>query len=160
METLTNPPPDLSRSTDGTWIPLSGAFVRWNFEIAINGAVTNVADYYLPVERAEYIRSDDPLALVPEHFGSATQTLQSQKSALRISDAWASDGTQRYPLADWMLTSCIDDGAGNADPHYGWRSDGVSLTDSVGHEDDVTSSARLAGTHFTLTTPRVSLAAP
>jgi hypothetical protein len=156
METLTNPPPELSRSIDSKWVPLAGAFVRWNFEIAINGAVTNVADYYLPVERAEYIRSDDPLALVPEHFGSANQMLQSQKSSLRISDAWASDGTTRYPLTDWTLTSCINDGAGNADPHYGWRSDGTSLIDYVGHEDDTTASTRASGTHFTLTAPRPS----
>jgi hypothetical protein len=155
METLTNPPAELSRSIDGKWIPLAGTFVRWNFEIAINGAVTNVADYYLPVERAEYIRSDDPLALVPEHFGSASQMLQSQKSSLRVSDAWASDGTTRYPLTNWTLTSCINDGAGNADAHYGWRSDGRYLIDSVGHEDDVASSRRTSGTHFTLTAPRV-----
>jgi hypothetical protein len=156
METLTNPPQDLSRSIDGKWIPLSGTFVRWNFEIAINGAATNVADYYLPVERAEYIRSDDPLALVPEHFGSANQMLRSQKSALRIGDAWVSDGARRYPLTDWTLTSCIDDGAGNADPRYGWRSDGASLTDSVGQENDATSSMRVIGTRFTLTAPGVS----
>ena len=67
---------------------------------------------------------------------------------------------KRYPLTDWTLTSCIDDGAGNADPHYGWRSDGASLTDSVGHDDDVTSSTRVGGTHFTLTVPRASTASP
>src|SRR5258708_13159655 len=97
METLTKPPPDLSRSIDGKWIPLSGTFVRWNFEIAVNGAVTNVADYYLPVERAEYIRSDDPLALVPEHFGSANQMLRSKNSALPIITACAPHGPPRNP---------------------------------------------------------------
>jgi hypothetical protein len=86
--------------------------------------------------------------------------LQSQKSTLRISDAWASDGTKRYALTDWMLTSCIDDGAGNSDPHFGWRSDAASLIDSVGHDDDATSNMRAIGARFTLAAPRVSPALP
>src|SRR5262249_45461378 len=121
--------------------------------ITINGVETDVADYYLPIERAEFIRAYDPLALVPEHFGSATGTLSSQKSTVRISDIRASDERQSYALADWTITSCIDDGAGNLDHRYGWRSDGTSLIHSVGHDDDVSLSTRTAGTHFTLTAP-------
>ena len=151
METTTSPPPNLSKDLNGNWVPLSGTFVRWNFQISINGVTTNVADYYLPIEKAEYIWSYSPLTLTPEMFGSATQILQSQKSTLRISHLRASDGANWYSLDDWLIaSSCIDDQAGNLDPHYGWRSDGSSLTDSVGHADDPTASARAVGTHFTL----------
>jgi len=124
--------------------------VRWNFQVAINGLITDVADYYLPIEKAEYIWSYSPLALTPEQFGSASQILQSQKSAIRFSDMRASDGTNWFSIADWILGYCIDDGAGNLDQHYGWRSDGVSLTDSVGHADDPTASTRTIGTHMSV----------
>ena len=158
VKTVTNPPLNLSRAINGMWVPLIGTFVRWNFEIAINGAVANVADYYLPVERAQYIRLDDPLALIPEHLGSADKMLQSQKSALRIKDIWASDGAQWYPLTEWTLTSCIDDASGNTDLHYGWRSDGESLIDSVGHDDDPTISIRASGSRFSLRYPSIPAA--
>src|SRR5580765_2282766 len=113
METTTTPPTNLSKNLNGNWVPLVGTFVRWNFQVAINGVTTDVADYWLPIEKAEYIWSYDPLVFVPEHFGSATQILQSQKSTLRISDMRAWDGTTWYSLKDWILTACIDDGAGN-----------------------------------------------
>jgi hypothetical protein len=63
----------------------------------------------------------------------------------------ASSGVNWAPLADWRVTNCIDDGAGNRDPHYGWRSDGVSLIDSSGHVDDAPSSTRTIAASFHLT---------
>src|SRR5262249_8208105 len=126
METTNNPPPHISKDLSGNWIALAGTFVRWNFQIAINQIVTDVADFYLPAEKAEFISATDPLALVPQHYGSATQILSSQKSALRISDARASDGTAWYPLSDWTMTNCLGEGVANLDQHYGWRSDGKS----------------------------------
>ena len=100
---------------------------------------------------AEYIYSFDPLALVPEHFGSATRILDSQKSTLHFSEMRASDGVNWYSLTEWKITSCIDDEAGNLDQRYGWRSDGLSVVDSVGHADDVSLSYRNFGRRFTLT---------
>jgi hypothetical protein len=99
--------------------------------------------------------------LVPEHFGSAAQILQSQPSSVRFSDLWAFDGANWAPLADWRITNCIDDGVGNLDQHFGWRTDGASLTDSSGHYDDTTSSARTIAASFHLVFPNVpALTAP
>ena len=153
--TATNPPLSLSKDILGRWVPLSGTFVIWHFQVAINGVTTDVSDYYLPIEKAEYIWSYAPLTFVPEQFGSASQILQAQKSTVRFSDMRASDGTAVYPILDWFLSYCIDDQAGNRDPHYGWRTDGLSLTDSVGHADDPTASTRTVGTRFALGVPSV-----
>jgi len=150
METSTNPPPNLSKNLAGDWISLSGAFVRWNFQIAINGAIMDVGYYYLRLEKAEFFSAQDPLSFVREHFGSAAQILRSQPASVRFSDLVAFDGVSRSPLADWRLTNCIDDGAGNLDQHYGWRTDGASLTDSSGHDDDTTSSTRTIAVSFHL----------
>jgi hypothetical protein len=53
--------------------------VRLNFEVSINGVIINVADYYLPIERAEYIWSYSHLSFVPEHFGAASHILSISK---------------------------------------------------------------------------------
>jgi hypothetical protein len=151
METTTTPPANLSKNLAGSWVSLSGTFVRWNIQVSLNGDVIDVADYYLPLEKAEFISATDPLSLVPEHFGSAAQILQSQPARVRFRDMQASSGVNWAPLADWRVTNCIDDGAGNRDPHYGWRSDGVSLIDSSGHVDDAPSSTRTIAASFHLT---------
>jgi hypothetical protein len=154
METTTNPPPNLSKNLAGEWISLSGTFVRWNFQIVVNGAMIDVGDYYLPLEKAEFISAQDPLSLVPEHFGSAAQILRSQPAIVRFSDLAAFDGVSWSSLADWRLTNCIDDGAGNLDQHYGWRTDGASMIDSSGHADDLTSSTRTIAASFHLAATR------
>jgi len=153
LETTTNPPPNLSKNLAGEWISLSGTFVRWNFQMAVNGAMIDVGDYYLPLEKAEFISAQDPLSLVPEHFGSAAQILRSQPSTVRFSDLAAFDGANWSSLADWRLTNCLDDGAGNLDQHYGWRTDGGALIDTSGHADDLRSSTRAIAASFHLAAP-------
>jgi hypothetical protein len=51
----------VSRNLAGDWVSLSGTFVRWNFQMAINGSIMDVGDYYLPLEKAEFISARDPL---------------------------------------------------------------------------------------------------
>jgi len=157
VATLTNPAGNYSKNASGAWIQLAGTFVEWKFVAEINGKLTDVADYYLPIEKAEFIWSYDPLALVPEHFGSASQLLTSERSTLQFSQMQARDvDNNLYPLTDWKIGSCIDDQAGNLDLHYGWKSDGVAVIDSVGHADDVASASRTVGTPFTLSTQPAS----
>jgi hypothetical protein len=73
---------------------------------------------------------------------------------VRFSDLAAFDGVSWSSLADWRLTNCIDDGAGNLDQHYGWRTDGASMIDSSGHADDLTSSTRTIAASFHLAATR------
>jgi hypothetical protein len=149
-DTVTNPVGNYSKDLNGNWVPLSGTFVRWNFSVLINGVSYDVADYYLPIGYAEYILASDPLVLHQEYFGSATQILYAQKCTVRYTDLRVFDGSAWYPLENWAITWRIDDGAGNLDNRFGWRSDGVSLTSTVGHDDDVTLSYRDVGHKFSV----------
>ena len=54
IETVTNPSGNYAKNASGAWVPLVGTFVRWKFLAEINGLVADVADYYLPIEKAEY----------------------------------------------------------------------------------------------------------
>lgn len=150
METVTDPPQDLSKDISGNWVPLIGTFVIWRFEIEINGTSYAVADYYLPIEYAEFIWGWDPLKLHQEYFGAKEQILDQQKGTVRYSDMRAFDGEVWHPLNDWMITWRIDDGGGNIEDRFGWKSDGSSLFSTVGHEEDSTQSYRDPGTVFTL----------
>lgn len=149
-ETVVNPQVDISKDLNCNWISLVGTFVKWNFEIEINGISYDVADYYLPIEKAEYILSTDPLVLHQEYFGSAQRILDAQKGTVKYSDIKASDGANWYDLKDWILTWRIDDVAGNLDERFGWKSDGSSLISRVGHEEDVNEASRDVGTIFRL----------
>lgn len=149
-ETVVDPAGQFSRNLDGAWVALSGTFVKWDFRIEINGELYDVADYYLPIENAEYISAWDPLYLHQEYFGSAEDILDSQKGTVRYTDIRASDGTNWYPLENWQLTWRIDDGAGNLDNRFGWKSDGLSLTSRVGHEEDIAECSRDVGTEFSV----------
>ena len=148
--TAVNPAGNYSKTLGGSWVALLGKFVRWKFAIQINGTSYDVADYYLPIEYAEYILATDPLVLHQEYFGSATQILRAQKGTVRYTGLQASDGNQWYPLNSWSLTWRIDDGAGNLDSHFGWQSDEKSLTSSVGHDNDSANSSRDVGHAFVL----------
>jgi hypothetical protein len=150
-DTVVNPQGNLSRNLNGEWVPLVGTFVKWNFQIEIDNVPYDVADYYLPIEDAEYILAGDPLTLHQEYFGSADRILDSQKCTVRYTDMRAYDGTGWHSLEDWNLTWRIDDGAGNADNRFGWKSDGSSLISRVGHESDITECSRDVGTTFTAT---------
>ena len=136
-DTVVNPPGNFSRDLSGNWVPLVGTFVKWNFTIEINGTAFNVADYYLPINNAEYVLATDPLVLHQEYFGSSEGILNGERGDVCYTDLWAFDGANRYSLEDWNLTWRIDDGAGNLDNRFGWKSDGVSLTSRVGHQSDV-----------------------
>lgn len=149
-DTVVDPSGNYSKDLKGSWIGLKGKFVKWNFAVLINGTRYDVADYYLPFSYAEYISASDPLVLHQEYFGSATTRLRSQKGKVRYTELHASDGNQWYPLNNWRITQRIDDGAGNLDDHFGWRSDGDSLSSSVGHDDDPAKSARDKGHIFSL----------
>jgi len=139
---VVNPADNYSKALDGTWAPLEGTFVKWNFATRVNGICYDVADYYLPVDFAEYILPTDPLVLHQEYFGSADERLGRQKCTVRYTGVQTSDGTKWYPLNKWCITWRIDDEAGNKDSRFGWRSDGKSLTSSVGHDNDEELSAR------------------
>jgi len=149
--TVTDPVQNLSKDLAGNWVPLIGTFVIWRFEIEIDGASHSVADYYLPIDYAEFIRAWDPLALHQEYFGAQEQILDEQKGTVQYSDMRAFDGTTWYPLNDWTITWRIDDGGGNLENRFGWRSNGSSLISTVGHEEDMTQSYRDPGTVFSLT---------
>lgn len=148
--TVVDPVGNYSKSKVGSWVRLSGKFVKWKFAVRINGVTYDVADYYLPIERAEYILDTDSLVLHQEYFGTACQILRAQKGTIRYTRLRASDGNQWYPLNDWWLRWRINDGTGNLDSHFGWRSDGNSLISSVGHDDDDTNSVRDEGYTFSL----------
>jgi hypothetical protein len=151
--TVSNPVGNYSKALDGAWKPLAGSFVRWKFTVDIDKTYCDVADYYLPLGYAEFILATDPLVLHQEYFGSAKQTLRSKKCTVRYTALQVSDGTRPYPLDKWVMSWRIDDGAGNLDNHFGWQSDARSVTSSVGHDYDVTSSVRQVGHVFLLTTP-------
>lgn len=155
--TVVNPQDSLSRVLSGIWVPLRGTFVMWNFKIEINGVTYDVADYYLPIEKAEYILAWDPLTLHQEYFGARERILHSQKGTVKYVDIRASDGTRWYNLEDWNITWRIDDGGGNLENRFGWRSDGRSLTSRVGHDDDSTLCARDIGQSFKLALPLSSI---
>ncbi len=149
--TVTDPSENLSKDINGNWVSLSGTFVIWNFQVEINGTVYDVADYYLPIEYAEYICSTDPLVLHQEHFGGAEMLLNSQKTKVRYYDMSASDGTNCYALNKWNLTWRIDDGNNNLDNRFGWKvEDGKYLVSVCGHEDDVTNAKRDVNSVFEL----------
>ncbi|MDP2887040.1 MAG: T9SS type A sorting domain-containing protein [Ignavibacteria bacterium] len=155
--TVVNPPDSLSRNLSGNWIPLRGTFVIWNFKIEINGVTFDVVDYYLPIEKAEYILAWDPLTLHQEYFGAKERILHSQKGTVRYVDIRASDGTKWYNLEDWKITWRIDDAGGNLENRFGWKSDGQTLTSRVGHDDDSTLCSRDIGQSFKLALPVTSV---
>ena len=156
---VVNPQGNFSRSLNGEWVPLIGTFVKWNFTIVIDGISYNVADYYLPIEYAEYIKANDPLMFDQENFGAAEHILDGEKGTVTYTDMRASDGTNWYYLEDWVLTFCTDDGAGNLDLRYGIKSDTSSLTSSVGHETDITECTRAVGSTFKIT-PTETISTP
>jgi hypothetical protein len=156
-QTVVDPQGNYSKSLNGQWVALKGTFVKWNFTIAINGVVYNVADYYLPQAFAANILASDPLVLDQEYFGAAEGILNAQRGTVRYTDMRAFDGTNWYPLQDWRITFRIDDEAGNHDTRFGWKSEGPSLTSSVGHESDITECSRDPGAAFrVLPTPRIA----
>ena len=136
---------------DGDWVPLIGTFVIWNFKIEINDILYDVANYYLPIEKAEYIWAWDPLVLHQEYFGSAECILDAQKCYVKYTNMRAYDGNEWYGINDWELTWRIDDGAGNNDNRFGWRADSTSLYSRVGHEEDITECCRDIGHEFHIT---------
>jgi hypothetical protein len=87
-------------------------FVIWNFSLTINGASYDVADYFLPIEYAEYILRTDPLVLHQEHFGSATQILDAQRGEVRYTELCTKRGRRPRLLgpvslpADWLI--CLE----------------------------------------------------
>ena len=145
-----DPPGQFSRDIHGAWISLKGTFVKWNFTVWIDGAKYNVADYYLPIGCAEFLSDIDPLSLHQEYFGSAHKILTMVKGTVRYTKLQASDGHRWYPLNHWIITWRIEHPPDNPDDHFGWKSDGHSLTSSVGHEDDPTQCARDEGHEFVL----------
>ena len=149
-DTVVNPQGNFSKDPNGNWAPLIGTFVKWNFAITINGMPYNVADYYLPQDYASNILATDPLVLHQEYFGAAEGILDGEKGTVRYTDLRAFDGSTWFPLKNWVLTFRIDDGAGNKDNRFGWKSDGVSLTSSVGHDTDVADCSRDPGATFTV----------
>lgn len=155
--TVTDPQGNLSRNLAGNWIPLRGTFVIWNFRIEINGTTYDVADYYLPIEKAEFIMAWDPLTLHQEYFGAKERILNGQKGIVKYVDMKAYDGSHWYNLDDWNITWRIDDDGGNIENRFGWQSDGQSITSRVGHEDDVALCFRDVGKSFHLTLPVTSV---
>ncbi len=151
--TVVNPQDSLSRNLTGNWIPLRGTFVIWNFKIEINGITYDVVDYYLPIENAEYVLAWDPLTLHQEYFGAKERILHSQKGTVRYVDIKASDGTKWYNLDNWNISWRIDDGGGNLENRFGWKSDGQTLTSRVGHDDDSAMCSRDIGRTFNLALP-------
>ena len=93
-----DPAGEYSKALDGRWVPLTGVFAVWNFRVVIDGKNFDVADYYLPVQYAEYISPTDPLMLHQEYFGSAQQILASQQGEVRYTQMSASDGSTSFPL--------------------------------------------------------------
>jgi len=142
---VTNPPGNLSRSLSGVWVPLNGTFVQWNVQIEINGKKFDVADYFLPLSVAEYVRPTDTFFATPEHFGASANTLDVAKTWVRFSDLRVSDGQQWYPMNHWRITFKDD---ADVDTRFGWRADESGLISSAGHEEDATLSARDPGTDF------------
>jgi hypothetical protein len=151
--TVSNPSGNLSKDMNGNWVPLRGTFVVWNFKIEINNVAYDVADYYLPIGSAEYISASNPLTLYQDYYGAAEKILDSEKGTVKYVDMRASDGTKWYNMENWNITYKADDGAGNLDKRFGWLSDGVSLTSSVGHETDATNCVRDVGKTFTIKLP-------
>jgi len=150
-ETVTNPQGKYSKNLEGEWVKLIDTFVKWNFKIEINDTLYNVADYYLPIEKAQYIWAWDPLVLHQEYFGAAENILDSQKGTVRYTNMKAFDGNNWYSLKDWKLTWRINDEAGNIDNRFGWKTDRFSLISRVGHESDIIECFRDVETTFILT---------
>ena len=150
-ETVTNPLGNYSKNIDGDWIPLIGTFVKWNFKIVINETLYNVADYYLPIEKAEYIWAWDPLVLHQEYFGAGEGILDAQKGHVRYTNMRAYDGTDWYNLDDWKITWRIT--SNGTDNRFGWKADDNSLYSRVGHEEDITECYRNVGQEFHITLP-------
>lgn len=149
--TVTNPIENLSKNLSDNWVPLSGTFVIWNFQVELNNTLYDVADYYLPIEYGEYILSTDPLVLNQEYFGAAELLLHTEKTKVRYSELSAFDGTNWYPLDQWKLTYRIDDGNGNQDNRFGWRTENCQYLVSVcGHDDDVLNATRNVNTLFNI----------
>jgi len=148
-----NPPDNLSKNLQDKWVQLKGTFVIWNFKIEINDVSYDVADYYLPIENAEFIWAWDPLMLHQEYFGSSEKNLDAQKGTVKYVEIRASDGSRWYNLEDWNITWRIDDFSGNLDNRFGWSSDGHSLNSQVGHTSDVTSCFRDPGKSFNIKWP-------
>ncbi|MDQ7816741.1 MAG: T9SS type A sorting domain-containing protein [Melioribacteraceae bacterium] len=152
-----DPPGNLSKNLAGSWVPLKGTFVIWNFKLEINGITYDVADYYLPIEKAEYIWAWDPLCFHQEYFGAKEGILNAQKGNVKYVDMRAFDGIRWYNLEDWQITWRIDDEGGNIENRFGWLSDGKSITSRVGHNEDISLCFRDAGHSFHLTLPITSV---
>ncbi len=149
-DTVVNPQGNFSKNLNGQWVSLVGTFVKWNFAIEINSVVYDVADYYLPIEKAEYISPQDPLSLHQEYFGAKEGILHAQKGTVRYTEMRAYDGSRWYALKNWKSIWRIDDGGGNLESRFGWRSDSTSLTSVVGHNKDASQAYRDVGRSFTL----------
>lgn len=149
-ETVVNPQGNLSKNIQGEWVPLVGTFVKWNFKIELNGVAYNVANFYLPIERAEYLSTTDPLVFHQEYFGSASQKLNGDKTTVRYINMRTYDGSNWHDLEDRKIVWRIDDEAGNHDSRFGWKSDGISMTSRAGHEEDANECFRDVGKLFPL----------
>ncbi len=154
--TVTNPTENLSRDINGNWVPLIGTFTIWRASVEINGVAQDVADFYLPTDQAEFINGANPLTFFQEHFGTDDRILQAQKCTVRFVDMRASDETNWFDLQDWIIVHRIDDKTDsmNLDNRFGWKTDGVSLTSSAGHEEDVTDCVRDVNAKLHLSTSR------
>jgi hypothetical protein len=148
--TVTNPIENLSKNINDAWVQLSGTFVIWNFQVEINNTSYDVADYYLPIEFAEYLLAGDPLVLHQEYFGAAEMLLNSEKTKVRYSEMSAFDGINWYSLNKWKLTWRIDDGNGNMDNRFGSKKEGCNLISVCGHQDDIVNAIREVNTAFDL----------
>ncbi|MGA7409292.1 MAG: BACON domain-containing carbohydrate-binding protein [Bryobacteraceae bacterium] len=150
---VTNPLGNFSKDLTGAWAPLVGTFVQWRFSIAISGQSQDVATYYLPIEKAEYISVGTPLDLGQEQFGSVEDTLVGEPTRVHYSDMRVTDGAAWYPLQQWRLFHCIDNlfnGYPITDLRYGWESDADSLVSTAGHDDDIAGAIRTIGATFTI----------
>jgi len=148
IATVTNPQGNYSKNLNGDWVPLIGTFVIWNFNIDINGIAYNVANYYLPINRAEFLISDIPLRLHQEYFGAKEGILGAQKNTVKYTDIRASDGINWYNMEDWNIVWRIDDEGGNLDNRFGWKTDGTTLTSRAGHTEDNNECKRDVGDSF------------
>jgi hypothetical protein len=146
----TNPPAQLTRDLNGTWIPLIGTFAVWKCEAVINGKTWNIATYYLPVEYCEFLNAQTPIKLTQEHFEVNGGALDRRRTKVRYSDFRVSNGVDWFPLKEWMIVFRIDDERGNNDNRFGWYPDGDALYSVCGATSYETTAYRDPGQMFFL----------
>ena len=146
----TNPPAQLTRDLDGTWIPLIGTFAVWKCEAVINGVHWDIAAYYLPIEYCEFINAQTPITLTQEHFEANGGGLDLRRTKVCYSDFRVSNGADWFPLQEWMIVFRIDDERGNNDNRFGWHTDGDALYSVCGAKSYETTAYRDPGQMFFL----------